>query len=173
MLHSMPACPVLQSLSHLTMFETLQHACVSQWMHLKHATIVKVLPCLQALSPHYGYYYFRNNHHLGWVQCSGLFLAITGDCPFIACLQSPVLFVPELTCLLLDCHMRRGCYWSQCVSSTGTEATYADLGHFSRPAIRVSANLRSSTCVLFIFHTSRNTVYQNRSPLQLTHAAAC
>lgn len=31
----------------------------------------------KALSPHYGYYYFRNNHHLGWVQCSGLFLAIT------------------------------------------------------------------------------------------------
>ncbi|DBB02777.1 TPA: Potassium transporter, variant 3 [Trebouxia sp. C0004] len=51
----------------------------------------------KALSPHYGYYYFRNNHHLGWVQCSGLFLAITG-----------------------------------------TEAAYADLGHFSRPAIRIS-----------------------------------
>lgn len=31
----------------------------------------------KALSPHYGYYYFRNNHHLGWVQCSGLFLSIT------------------------------------------------------------------------------------------------
>jgi hypothetical protein len=88
----MPACPVLQSLSHLTMFETLQHACVSQWMHLKHATIVKVLPCLQALSPHYGYYYFRNNHHLGWVQCSGLFLAITGDCHSLSLLASSPLF---------------------------------------------------------------------------------
>lgn len=33
---------------------------------------------LQALSPHYAYYYFRDNRHLGWVQCSGLFLAITG-----------------------------------------------------------------------------------------------
>lgn len=53
----------------------------------------------KALSPHYAYYYFRDNRHLGWVQCSGLFLAITG-----------------------------------------TEATYADLGHFSRSAIRVSAS---------------------------------
>ncbi|KAL3134375.1 hypothetical protein ABBQ38_006629 [Trebouxia sp. C0009 RCD-2024] len=51
----------------------------------------------KALSPHYAYYYFRDNRHLGWVQCSGLFLAITG-----------------------------------------TEATYADLGHFSRSAIRIS-----------------------------------
>ena len=38
-----------------------------------------LFPCLQALSPHYAYYYFRDNRHLGWVQCSGLFLAITGN----------------------------------------------------------------------------------------------
>ena len=51
----------------------------------------KVLPCVQALSPHYGYYYFRNNHHLGWVQCSGLFLAITGICHPLSLLASSLL----------------------------------------------------------------------------------
>jgi len=88
---------------------------------------------------------------------------------FIAYLQSPVLFSPEVPCVLLACHMRRGCYWSQCVSSTGTEAAYADLGHFSRPAIRVSAILRSSTCVLFAFHTSCAI----RTDLQLADIAVC
>ncbi len=77
--------------------------------------------------------------------------------PFIAGLLSLVLFSPELPCVLLECHTRRGCYWSQCVSFTGTEAAYADLGHFSRPAIRVSAILRSSTCMLSAFNMWRDT----------------
>lgn len=41
-----------------------------------HVSVVRA----QALSPHYAYYYFRDNRHLGWIQCSGLFLAITGAC---------------------------------------------------------------------------------------------
>ena len=72
--------------------------------------------------------------------------------PFIACLQSPVLLSPELPCVLLECHTRRGCYWSQCVSSTGTEAAYADLGHFSRPAIRVSCAHPHVCCPPFTWH---------------------
>lgn len=32
----------------------------------------------RALSPHYIYYYFRDNKHQGWQQLAGLFLSITG-----------------------------------------------------------------------------------------------
>ena len=133
--------------------------------------------CLQALSPHYAYYYFRDNHHLGWVQCSGLFLAITGTCLlflqqqpavpqhlqqfglcwacFVVLLLLLLLLLPLLDLLAARCYCCCGVAseashtgWSQCVATTGTEATYADLGHFNRLAIRVSATLRSSTFML-------------------------
>lgn len=38
------------------------------------------------------------------------------------------------------------------VVHTGTEATYADLGHFSRPAIRVSAEFCSVLIHMYAFH---------------------
>ncbi len=99
-------------------------------------------PCLQALSPHYAYYYFRDNRHLGWVQCSGLFLAITGNdsMPVLEdemCWLMQLLFCVTILCCVI--HTLR------CEAITGTEATYADLGHFSRPAIRVSATMHSWT----------------------------
>ena len=59
--------------------------------------------------------------------------------------------------------------WSQCVFITGTEATYADLGHFSRPAIRVSAEYCSVLIHMSAVHVTL-TVFSTQLWLALTVA---
>jgi len=79
------------------------------------------IPCLQALSPHYAYYYFRDNHHLGWLQCSGLFLAVTGSDSMPVVEDDMCWLMQLLFCIAILC----------CVNATYTEVwgTHRDWGH--------------------------------------------
>ncbi|KAK3015218.1 hypothetical protein RJ639_006856 [Escallonia herrerae] len=80
---------------------------------------------LRAFNPKYMIDYFKRNGKKGWISLGGVVLCITGE--------KVVHFVSDFSCfllvvdiILLDLH------------ETGTEAMFADLGHFNVRAVQIS-----------------------------------
>lgn len=81
----------------------------------------------KALSPHYMYVFLKKTQGGGWMSLGGILLCITGRCTIMRC-----------SLVLILAHA----YWSlliyYCCTLSGSEAMFADLGHFSQLSIQVS-----------------------------------
>ena len=82
---------------------------------------------LRAFNPGYAVDYFRRNGKKGWISLGGIVLCITGDDYLPQCLLFSTILAPFLLSETTWLH------------ETGTEAMFADLGHFNIRAIQVRA----------------------------------
>lgn len=83
---------------------------------------------IRALSPYYIYRFFRVAGKDGWIALGGVLLCITGRSPFMSSCS------PAGVCSVRRLHERFSLGFH--VTHAGSEAMYADLGHFSRRSIK-------------------------------------
>lgn len=78
----------------------------------------------QALSPYYMYKFLKKTQKGGWMSLGGILLCITGK----------ILIVDNMCSVTISC---RAFLYLHILSSSGSEAMFADLGHFSQLSIKV------------------------------------
>ncbi|KAJ9546844.1 hypothetical protein OSB04_019387 [Centaurea solstitialis] len=85
----------------------------------------------KAISPHYIFLFFWRNGHEGWLLLNGTILCITADSPIFGLCTSPGYNIVFLT-------LPRNEMVGILNKDHGSEALFADLGHFDRPSIQIA-----------------------------------
>ena len=106
---------------------------------------------LKAFSPVYIYRYFKRGGRDGWTSLGGIMLSITGKFLLLFS-DSSILLYPMITykSMTLD-------------SDVGTEALFADLGHFPVSAVQLAFTVVVFPCLLLAYSGQAAYLMKNQN----------